>query len=130
MEKLELLTKEIFGVGLKEWRISIVFVDGSDSSFSVYRIVAPDAVEALRILSAQCLGTESEDDFHASFRSESGNPKSIDDLMDDESYTYYISPNWDAKPSEDEDIAIYEIDPFDGALDLIRNYKNKFQWEE
>jgi len=125
MGKLELLTKEIFGVGLKEWRISVVFVDGSDSSFSVFRIVAPDQIEALRVLSAQIFGKESEEDFLENFRE-----KSIDDLVDDESYTYYINPRWDAKPCDEENIAIYEVDPFDGTIDLIKNYKNKFQWKE
>lgn len=125
MEKLEPLTKEVFGVGLKEWRISVVFVDGSNSSFSVFRIVAPDPRDALRIFSAQIFGKESEEDFLDTFEE-----KGIDDLEDDSDNTYYIPSNWGGIPCEDENVALYEIDPFDGSLDLLINYKNKFQWGE
>lgn len=125
MEKLDKITESIFDVGLKEWRISVVFVDGSDSSFSVFRIIAPDKVVALKILSVQIFGIENEEEFQDRF-----GDKSIDDLNYDESNTYYLSPKWDEKPSEEMEIALYDIDPFDCSFDLLKNYKNKFQWEE
>ncbi len=127
-EKLEPLTKDVFNLWLKEWRISYLSVDGNDSSFSVYRIVANDAREALAIFLHYISLVENEEDLEDNFISCGVN--SLEDLEDDEGNIYYANPRWEGKSCEDTEVSISEIDPFTGDLEIKETYKTKFEWNQ
>ena len=115
MEELDGFTKELFQVGLKEWRISY-HNRSNPSSIITFRIVALNSRDALFLL-LKALG------YSSLYTIEKMYPNGGIENLKAESKTYIsyvIGEKWDGVLApKDYHPGIYKIDPYDGGLELI-----------
>ena len=127
IEPLDPSTKELFKIGMKEWRISFLYVDRRESSFSIYRIIANNAREALEIY-FDAIREDPEDEFNEYFK----HTDDIHSLCDfDDDNVYNIPRRWNGIIAPGFEFpSASEVDPFEGSIDLIKEYPDGFKWDE
>ena len=127
MPKLSHFTKALFNVGMREWRVSKIYLDRGDSTFSLHRIIAPNEREALEIYCLHTTSFDAKEEFDGWFEEN----EDIHDISKDdpEHEVYDIPSKWDGILVPVIDYPqIYEVDPFTGDQKLLAEYPEGFKW--
>ena len=112
-------TKTLLGLGLKEWRLELLYEDRSNSSCQHKRVVAYNENEAALILLKDWSFEEVlEKNWENALISEL--EKYTDEIIT-QSEKY-----WGFPAIKELSPGIYDIDPFDGELTLIEDYPAGF----
>ena len=124
-EFLEIFTKELFQVGMREWRVGCI-IEGSENMAFYWRIIASDPNEALILYFTEAFGYD-EEYFNSNYpRSDI---QTIESLKNDRYHQYEIPDRWKGVYNNDFTYPqIFRIDPFSGEMELVREYPNGFSW--
>ena len=119
MDEIDELTKNVFGMFRKEWRICLQDPDEPIPD-QYYRIVALDPYEALKVLMADYYS--SLDIFSYYHKDQNINNFSAGD-------NYSIAESWNGREIIGEHFScIQRIDPFSGSLTTIKEFKNEIEF--
>ena len=124
---LDHFSKKLFQVGMKEWRVRVIYIENHKYREHFHKIIATDSIEAIKILLKHARNRD-ENDWDNYL--EKNYPNGINNITCSDNSSL-ISDRFNGIVCDDYDHpCIFSIDPFDGSFKLIGDYPHGFCWDD